>query len=97
MILTKSKEGVKVEGCFDPEDPELVTYTRVVTQLPANLESPAGMLLLQSNILLKQDTVKADPVSEAWNDGHKLMVTIYPPKMVGRMYSKGRLNAASTS
>lgn len=97
LILTKSKEGVKVEGCFDPEDPELVTYTRVVTQLPANLESPAGMLLLQSNILLKQDTVKADPVSEAWNDGHKLMVTIYPPKMVGRMYSKGRLNAASTS
>ncbi|MBR6698441.1 MAG: polysaccharide biosynthesis tyrosine autokinase [Bacteroidaceae bacterium] len=97
LILTKSKEGVKVEGCFDPEDPELVTYTRVVTQLPANLESPAGMLLLQSNILLKQDAVKADPVSEAWNDGHKLMVTIYPPKMVGRMYSKGRLNAASTS
>lgn len=97
LILTKSKEGVKVEGCFDPEDPELVTYTRVVTQLPANLNSPAGMLLLQSNILLKQDTVKADPVSEAWNDGHKLMVTIYPPKMVGRMYSKGRLNAASTS
>lgn len=97
LILTKSKEGVKVEGCFDPEDPELVTYTRVVTQLPANLESPAGMLLLQSNILLKQDTVKADPVSEAWNDGHKLMVTIYPPKMVGRMYSKGSLNAASTS
>lgn len=97
LILTKSKEGVKVEGCFEPEDPELVTYTRVVTQLPANLESPAGMLLLQSNILLKQDTVKADPVSEAWNDGHKLMVTIYPPKMVGRMYSKGSLNAASTS
>lgn len=97
LILTKSKEGVKVEGCFDPEDPELVTYTRVVTQLPANLESPAGMLLLQSNILLKQDTVKADPVSEAWNDDHKLMVTIYPPKMIGRMYSKGRLSAASTS
>lgn len=95
IMLTKGADGILVEGCFDQLAPKEISYTTEIKAMPLSVKTPVGTLVFQQNALL--DSLRDESLLQAWDNGAKIHVTIYSPKAVGRMYSKGRLSAAPTS
>ena len=95
VILTKTKEGIHLDGYLNSDNPKELSYSTEINAMPLSVQTPMGTLVFQDNAVIDSFNVKA--ISEIWKTGSKMHVTIYPLKAVGRMYSKGRLSATPTS
>lgn len=83
LTITKKGSGIHIEGKFDKENPNVVTFSRDVNHFPAYVSSKYGTLIFQRNPGFKL------------SDG-ELYVTISSPKTVGRSFA-GRLSANATT
>lgn len=106
LVLTKTANGVHVDGYFNPEDTEELSLSREINKFPATIETQNGTLILQNNILFETEMAKLieeaekegreEPV-DIWKEGSRIRVTVYPPKYVGRLYSTTKVTASPTS
>ncbi len=93
FTVTKTGNGIHLEGYFDAKNPKDATFESDIQQLPDTIVTPYGRLYVMNN------AVNGDGVAEVMRkmqSGKKLYVRIHAPQSVGRAYSNG-LSAAPTS
>ena len=83
LMITTNGKGYHIEGKFDKENPKEVNFRKDVAQLPAQLSTKYGILMLRRQ------------PGEEMVEG-PLYVNIYPPTMVARQCVK-QLSAKPTS
>lgn len=101
LSLEIKRQGDKfhVDGYFDIFNPDEITFSDDISQFPATLATPYGLLTFEKTREFEtlQYRVDANKVMESMQDGKSLYVTIYSPKTMGRYYATKVLNASSTA
>lgn len=89
MNLGFSKDGVVLDTYFDAKNPEKVTSSIKIDQLPDTIATKYGRIVLAHNPEpMLEDSFVSSP--------SKVMVSVYPIKDIARSYA-GRLSASPTS
>lgn len=99
LEISHKDNSYHVEGFFNVLEPNELTLSQDLSELPASLQTPYGTITIEPNLEMetKQAKVDAEKVTKIMQRGKRMFVTIYSPKYVGRLYSAKKLSASSTT
>lgn len=97
--IEQKEKGYHVDGYFNELEPDELTFSQDVPALPAVLQTEYGAISITptSEYATLQAKADAEKVSKIMQRGRRMLVTIYPPKYVGRLYAAKKLTASATA